>query len=311
MNSLIIQKKLTIIAGPCSIEQNNIDDILKIAKISVTNRFGRKQKAIVGTRVVGLKSRTALNKDGKNMGIDFHVFMENLDRLVDSQAIVKLKTLPSIKIAAEIIKETGMIVATEVMSPLVQLPLFEKKIFKNKLLVWNPAVNQLGWPVLKMGKFAKRNGWYIGLKNGKWLGDDFHGQSTMEKTWIGLTKFTGFDEPGLDEKLILIHRGVDVANKGDYRSLPVHHVAKNAKLATRAKLFFDPSHSYGSHLRDSIVKGTIEAMKIKIDEDNFLYDGILIEAGHARTDTEQHITIKELQFMCNELVKFRDLVAPE
>ncbi|MDO8609443.1 MAG: hypothetical protein Q7R95_02760, partial [bacterium] len=167
------------------------------------------------------------------------------------------------------------------------------------------------WPVLKMGKIAKRNGWFVGLKNGKWLGDDFHGQSSMEKTWIGLAKFTGFEEPGLDDKLILIHRGVDIANKGDYRSLPVHHIAKNTKLATKAKLFFDPSHSYGPHLRDSIVKGTIEAMQIKNDENEYLYDGILVETGRSKTDTEQHITVKELQTMCNELAKFRDLVAPE
>ena len=59
----------------------------------------------------------------------------------------------------------------------------------------------------------------------------------MEKTWIGLSHYTGMNEPGLEEKLILIHRGVDIYNKGDYRNLPVHQAAKRTKLATHAKLF--------------------------------------------------------------------------
>ena len=71
----------------------------------------------------------------------------------------------------------------------------------------------------------------------------------MEKTWIGLSHYTGMNEPGLEEKLILIHRGVDIYNKGDYRNLPVHQAAKRTKIATKAKLFFDPSHIHGPKLR--------------------------------------------------------------
>lgn len=311
MNISLFNKQLMIIAGPCSIDEHNIEDIYQISRIKVMNRFGRKERAIHGTRVVGLKSRTTLSKDGKNMGIDFKVFMENMQILIDGKAIHQLKLFPTARIAKTIIKETGLLVATEIMSPIIQLPVYEKHLPKGKLLIWNPSVEQLGWPILKMGAFAKRNHWYIGLKNPKWFGDDTVGQTTMEKTWIGLTDYTTMKDPGLDDRVILIHRGVDVYNKGDYRNLPVHQAAKRVKESTRVKLFFDPSHIHGPKLRDSIVNATVETMKIKIDEERYLYDGILIEAGRSKTDTEQHITVKELESMCHQLTEFRNLIPPE
>lgn len=47
-----------------------------------------------------------------------------------------------------------------------------------------------------------------------------------------------------------------------------------------------------------------------IDEENYLYDGALIEVGRSKTDTEQHITIEELDYLCQQITKFRELVAP-
>ena len=58
-------------------------------------------------------------------------------------------------------------------------------------------------------------------------------------------------------------------------------------------------------MRDHIVEGTIEAMKMKDEDENFLYDGILIEVGDSVTDTYQHITVQELKDMVTELSKFR------
>jgi hypothetical protein len=58
-------------------------------------------------------------------------------------------------------------------------------------------------------------------------------------------------------------------------------------------------------MRGDIVKETIKAMKIKINENEYLYDGILIEAGRSKTDTEQHISIEELKILCEEISKFR------
>ena len=180
---------------------------------------------------------------------------------------------------------------------------------------WNPSVNQLGWEIDQMATFARKHGWHIGIKNGKWIGDhlqtadtaDYKGKTTMEKTWAGLVKYVA----EIDHDIVLIHRGVDVPGKGNFRNAPVHHIAKRVKKDSKVKLFFDPSHSYGSKMRDHIVTAVVDAMKMKISEDEFLYDGVLIETGTSSTDTEQHITIDELRTLTAELAKFRDLVSPE
>ncbi len=291
--------QLTIIAGPCSIDSNNIHEVYKIAEMTV-NSGNTKKRAIAGTRVVGLKSRTNLASDGKNMGIDFPVFMKNLEKLIEGKSPSTFEEPPSVILARQVRKDTGLIIATEIMSPLVQLPSFEDPIFKNKLLAWTPAVSQLGWPAMKMALFAKKNGWSIGIKNGKWQG--------MEKTWAGVASYV--QAHIRKEKIIMIQRGIEVPEKGDFRSLPVHNAAQQMK-EMGLTVYFDPSHSFGPKLRDKIVEGTIDAAQMKNEKGEFLYDGILIEAGTSVTDTEQHVSLKELQELCSRLAEFRDLVAPE
>jgi len=305
---MIFNKKFIIMAGPCSLDYENINDIYAISQIEVINRKGKKQKAVFGTRVVGLKSRTAYQEQGKGMGIDFAVYQENLKRLMTGRT--DLEVYPSVKIAKEIIEKTHLLVATEIMDPYLQLSVFERYLPKEKLMAWNPAVNQLGWPVKTMAEYCRRNKWFLGLKNPKWYGDELLGQTTMEKTWIGLAHYTKMIEPGYDNYLFLIHRGVDIYSKGDYRNLPVHQAARRVKISVGGRLLFDPSHIHGPKLRDSIVKATIEAAKMMIDEENYLYDGILIEVGRSKTDTEQHITVSELDSLCQQIAEFRELVPP-
>jgi len=288
------KKELTIIAGPCSVDERNLHEVLDIAKIRVEGK-----RAIAGTRVVGLKSRTALSMDGKNMGIDFAVFMRNLQKSMDGISPTEFEEPPSVTLARHIRQETNLMIATEVMSPLVQLPSFESEIFKNNVLIWSPAVSQLGWPTMKMALFAKRNGWNVGIKNGKW--------HSMEKTWMGLSSYV--DAHIEKEKVIMIQRGVEVPEKGEFRSLPVHESAVKMKEAGM-KVFFDPSHSFGPKLRDEIVDGTVEAMKMKTNAGEHVYDGVLIEVGTSVTDTKQHITVLELANLCERLGEFRSLVSP-
>jgi hypothetical protein len=133
--------------------------------------------------------------------------------------------------------------------------------------------------------------------------EDYKERTTAEKTWEGLVHYSGLEK----ERIVLIHRGVDIAEKRDYRNYPVHNLAMRIKQHTGCLLFFDPSHSHGPKMREKILPATIKAMKMKIDDKNYLYDGILIEAGNSETDTEQHITIKELKILCKELSKFREL----
>lgn len=293
-----INNGLVIIAGPCSIDTQNIKDIYKISDIKIN-----KKKAVYGTRVVGLKSRTKFDSSGKEMGIDYQAFIKNLEAVMKGRPVTELKMLPSIQMAKKIIQDTNMLAATEIMSPLIQLPLFERIIPKNKLLVWNPAINQLGWPILKMGHYAKKNQWYIGLKNGKWL--------NMESNWLGMMHFAGLSETEIAEKLIFIQRGVDVYNKGDYRSLPVHDKAQKIKEITKAKVYFDPSHALGPKLRHKIAGAVIKAMKIKINKTDYLYDGILIEVGHSQTDADQHLSVDEFKELCHHLSEIRTLIPPQ
>jgi len=160
-----------------------------------------------------------------------------------------------------------------------------------------------------MGIYAERNGWFIGIKNGKWLGEISDGDvNIMEKNWIGQISFATKDKQfPLRDRIAMIHRGVDVAGKGKFRHLPVHDSAEKVQKMTGVKMFFDPSHSFGRFLRDQIVDQTIMAMHMKTSEGEYLYDGILIEVGTSKTDTEQHITIEELQRLCDEIIKFREL----
>lgn len=111
----------------------------------------------------------------------------------------------------------------------------------------------------------------------------------------------------ISSDLALIHRGFEVPDKGNYRAPAVHEIAKRTKKRIGRELFFDPSHSLGPEMRDQIVEGTIKAMKMKLDEENYLYDGVLIEVGTSTTDTEQHITVAEYKGMVRDLSTFRDL----
>ena len=302
---------LTIVAGPCSIDEANLSEVYEIADISVTNSQGKQQKAIFGTRIVGMKSRTELNATGSGMGIDFPVYMENLSMLSSGGCVRDLKVPPSVLMAEEVYKKTGMLIATEVMTPMIQLPQYEGRIPEKMLMPWNPAVEQLGWPIMQMGEITRKNGWNVGIKNGKWVGEhvrtanseDYESATTMEKTWAGLVTYLGKQSGDV----ILIHRGVDVPDKGDYRNAPVHNIAKRTKKASGCKLYFDPSHAHGPKMRQQIVYAVVDAMELKMEDGSYLYDGILVETGTSSTDTEQHITVAELKSLVAEIAKFRTI----
>jgi len=298
-------KQVKIIAGPCSVDENNINDIIDIINLKINNK-----RVISGVRVVGLKSRTSLNISGKGMGMDYENYMHNLNILINDGNVSQFKDLPSIQIIKELQDKYDILVATEIMDPSIQMPLFKKHLENNKLMFWNPSVNQLGWPLLHMSKYCEKNDWLIGIKNSKNLGTTLevskgdNVEIPLEKVWAGLSTYTNLPT----EKQILIHRGVNVPDKGDFRNAVVHNVAKKVKLATKCKLYFDPSHSYGPKLRDKIPQAIIDSLAIKIDDKNYLYDGILVEVGKSQTDTEQHITVKELEGALKEVVKFREII---
>jgi hypothetical protein len=313
MNEEAKNPDVSIIAGPCSINEDNFYELFQLASMEVKNSKGKGQRAISGVRVVGLKSRTYYTPDGKDLGIDYSHYLHNLSIYQQGGGIKDFVMMPGIEMAKQIANETGLLVATEIVSPLIQVPLYERLLKENDMLLWNPAVSQIGWHFLEMTQFIKNTNWKLGLKNPKWQGKQKYDAaaltelSSMEKAWLGLSSYVA----GFKERVIFIHRGVSIAESGMYRNMPLHESAKKIKKITGAQLYFDPSHSFGAKLRDKIVEGTLDAMKMMFSHDEYLYDGILIEAGSSRTDSGQHITHIELQKLVNELSKFRNIIAPE
>ncbi len=300
MNKELPSNKLTIIAGPCSVDTQNIHQIHQIGDILSPD--GR--PAIWGTRVVGVKSRTENSETGEGMGIDYPALIKAQEGSLDYLP-------PSVAFARDVVKKTGLVVACEVMLPEIQMNWYAGILPDGKGLFWNPAVMQLGFQIGQMSRVAHKYGWYLGIKNGKTLGTSLDNannptgtQTPLEKTWKGLTTFA----PLMENRVALIHRGVEVPEKGRFRSALVHEIARRVKQKTQHRLFFDPSHSLGPDLRDDIIKTTVEAMKMR-EGSGFLYDGILIEAGDSQTDTKQHITLDELRDLVNELSAFRNLNA--
>ncbi len=306
MEQKIKNAEVTLIAGPCSINEKNIREVYSLSEMEVKNRFGEMQRALTGVRIVGVKSRTGYTEKEGAMGIDREVFVNNMRSYAQGGGIKDMKMLPSITMSDEFIRKTGMMVATEIVAPLIQVPLCDKVLRDHELLLWTPAVLQIGWNLMEMYECSKRNAWKLGIKNPKWVGKESDGLNSMEKTWLGIGTYV----PQIHD-IIYIHRGVDVAESGSYRNLPLHESARKVKKLSGKKMYFDPSHTFGPKMKDQIVDGTIEAMKMMVGENEYLYDGVLIEAGTSETDTEQHITHSELQSLINKLSTFRDIVPPK
>jgi hypothetical protein len=312
MNNTKKNYDLEIIAGPCSITPENAKEIIE-ATSKILTPTGN--KAIYGTRVVGLKSRTNLNESGDGMGIDYDKIMKALK--LGPSKINGLK-IPSVELAEKIARETNLMITTEIMIPHIQLPFWaNKKLLKGKVMIWNPAVNQLGWNLFEMREFAKKNKWHIGVKHAKFLGretlrkanhPDYKGETALEKVLIGLTSYAS----GIDGDLYIIHRGVDVPRTGSYRNAIIHEIMKRIKKRIpKAKLFFDPTHSIGPKMRHKIFNEALTAMKIKTGS-AYLYDGLLIEAASSSpVDLDEHLTLKELQKLVDRLSKFRKIRSPQ
>ncbi|HLE48615.1 MAG TPA: hypothetical protein VI819_01085 [Patescibacteria group bacterium] len=316
MSESLNQFDTEVIAGPCSVDLElvrNLSGYYDLSEIKVRNIKGQIQTCLWGTRVVGLKSRT--NLDGKSpMGADFNYYFECKENIIVLKNPLPTAPPPSVEAGIKIVKETGLLIATEIMMPSVQLPQYEGRIQPEKLLIWQPSVEGLGYAQLTMGEYARRNIWFQGVKNAKNLDISLdmsndpvkYSGSALQRQWSGQASFAQNNE-----RLIFIHRGIDSPDKGEWRSAPVHEIARHTKRSViGARLFFDPSHSCGPNMRNKIVDESIKVMRMK-DGNNWLYDGLLIEAGESITDSEQHITHDELRCLLQDLARFRNLRSPD
>jgi len=290
---------LIIYAGPCSYSQDYKDQFYDIAAIKLNNN----RPAIYGTRVVGIKSRTFDNKQ-TFMGSDVEEYIENRHLYVEGASVRDYKKYKSAIFGKKLFEETGIGIATEIVSPLLQLPIYSEIGFGSELFIWNPSVMQLGWGLQEMAAFALKYNWTIGVKNGKWVGLINDGITHLEKTWIGLTSY--ISSLGAINH-VLIHRGVDKQVERRERNIAVHEIAASTKRNSFLPLFFDPSHIAGPDLREDIIEITLEALQMKDFDGNYLYNGLLIEVGESYTDSRQHITIDELKELVSEIIRFRDI----
>ena len=296
-----------VIAGPDSLDNRNLHEAIEIASMEING-----EKCVYGVRTVGLKSRTnfdSLNTPGGYMGHDFEIIMYNFDVYGYGGNRDKLIQLPTVSLAKEIYRQTKVLCATEIMLPAIQLPCIAREFSDAPFMIWNPAVNQLGWSIRQMAGFCKEYPWTLGIKNGKWLGTDvtiaetpkFIGKTSIESTWDGLVDWA---KPA--NETILIQRGCDLPDKGNFRNIPIHFTAMRTKIRNPGiKLLFDPSHSLGPKMKDEIHPFTINAMKMLMPNGTPLYDGILLEVGTSFCDTDQHITVKEFKKFMQELSEIR------
>src|ERR1700760_736514 len=94
------QFDLEIIAGPCSITPENAEQIInETAQVKTPDG----KRAIYGTRVVGLKSRTALDEKGSGMGIDYETVIKALNLPQNERENL---TMPSVELAEKISQKT-------------------------------------------------------------------------------------------------------------------------------------------------------------------------------------------------------------
>jgi len=293
-----------IIAGPCSVDFDNKKEIKDSLKIKYKGKI-----ALYGVRIVGLKSRTSFDPKNAFIGIDLEKYEANCNNAI-MQNSNTIDIAPSIEIANEIQGEFQEIfMATEVVDPWMQCRIMSKYLNSNRLIIWNPAVNHLGFLIQIMAKYAKAKQWKIGIKNGKSLGSNIDKsenkniETSLDKSWIGLASYANC----LHEKdILMIHRGVDLGENQGFRNFPVHNLCKRVKAKSQLGMFLDPSHILGPKMRSDIVNFTIESMKIK-SGDGYLYNGILLECGTSKSDTDQHINHSELEEIVAKVSHFRQI----
>jgi hypothetical protein len=114
-----------IIAGPCSVNKNNIKELYEIASLNKPNR-----KVIEGLRVVGLKSRTELKHSTEYMGIDFDVHLKLCCDLINGiYSLTPKQTYPSAEIAKDVIAKHGDLkIASEIVDPFLQIPVYAQNL---------------------------------------------------------------------------------------------------------------------------------------------------------------------------------------
>ena len=209
MNSLILNKKLMIIAGPCAAESR--EQVINCA-------LSLEKQGIKIMRASLWKPRTQPGFEG--MGTKGIAWLSEVTRL-------------------------GMTVATEILLP-VQLTQLIKGINKNgdlsKVLLWIGSRNQnhlIQREIAKIIKEKMPKNVKLLIKNQAWAD---------ERHWLGIVNHilgSGISS----KRLILCHRGFSSHgqnNPDNFRNLPDFEMAMRVKKTTGLPMLIDPSHIGGT-----------------------------------------------------------------
>lgn len=192
-----------------------------------------------------------------------------------------------------LISQTGMIAATEVMLPSQAEELVEHLVHKHprrKFVFWIGARNQNHMLQREIGRIlANEDSVYLMIKNQMWR-DEQH--------WLGIYEHvcaSGFPA----QRLLFCHRGFvpNGRNPRGLRNIPDYKMAMRVKQSTGRPMLLDPSHIGGEATR------VIQIMK---EAKPYKFDGYLIEAHpnpkKALTDAIQQLTVEQLAVLLKEVI---------
>jgi hypothetical protein len=321
MENIWHSSPLEIWAGHCSENKNNIEETERIARQTIRNpRTGRQQRIVNRTRGVAFKSRTGLKDLLSYMGMDWKAIQANDTMYMEGKGHLDYLLYPSLIHLSNISRATGVGVASEILMPHLQLPVWGRYFKGKSFQPWTAAVDSKGTSAMEFANWANRFGWDIALKNPKISGKRTYTelltapQKEIEKTTVFSTWQGAWSWAGSNQNTTMIHRGVDMPSDLEgmdtFRNLPIHRVAAALQAVTGCNLGYDPSHINGQGRKEHIVEDAIEAAQtINPFTGNPQYQVLLLEVGNSTTDTEQHITLNQLQQIGETVIQWRPLVA--
>lgn len=317
--------QLTIIAGPDGVDVNNCnaETLIKIAQLPEVDMV----------RCVGAKSRTAINSQ-TFCGIDYDLIKHNQNIIADGGSSANFVltnidgTPTSLDMAKETYLQTGKGFATELSGGIIQLLIIQEYIKRNPelidmpVMIWNPAVDQLANNMDATARIVARNGWSLGIKNSHALGEmyskaessSYTGESSLEKRIKGMVEIALHNNV---KDIIVLMRGVDIGEKTEQNMRNVEtpytamRLGKYFENTPEVRLGIDHNHSMGGMQREGLLSKLKESAIIKINENKYLYDVLLVESvlspeSTSLCDGDQPLYYDELVELCNFIKENRN-----
>jgi len=338
MSEIVTPVPIGIITGPCQTsDRHGVDYLKSLSTMRVTNPGGIQVCAIAGERLCTIKSRTDLNPADaarSGMGVDFPIWeafsKQVINMIRNNGALLQKPVMQGALWAKEIQDSTGgMPIAFEAMDWMHAMLMMDH-ILPGTAIPWSPSVKTSGHEMETLSEVVGEHGSVLGIKGPKFYPELLprrieDGPTSMENTWTGLGMYA-LGATCIPKTIMLIERGRDVPNKGDWRNMPDHNSARMAKQMLQKKIedaglagevlvtmAYDPSHTNGPKRVSCIVEDAIDAARqMDITGKEPLYNMLLIEskdkaAPPPLSDAGQHITGEQVQDIADGIAQFRPI----